>query len=128
MHEELDVIQLHIVGFPYRKDIVGHVSEFLAEAPGHAMTLRPHPGNAHDKQAIRAFDWQGRFVGFVSQRDLPVAWGALRSSGSQSLRGMIVSTNIPVRCSSAWCVRMTALSLRSIRRSLFLTGNTAAPC
>ena len=98
MHEEMDVIQLHIVGFPYRKDIEGHVSEFLAEAPGHAMTLRPHPGNAHDKQAIRAFDWQGRFVGFVSQRDLPVAWGALRSSGSQSLRGMIVSTNIEHPC------------------------------
>ena len=53
----MEVIQLHIVGFPYRKDIEGHVSEFLAEAPGHAMTLRPHHGNSHDKLAIRAFDW-----------------------------------------------------------------------
>lgn len=104
MHEEMDVIQLHIVGFPYRKDIEGHVSEFLAEAPGHAMTLRPHPGNAHDKQAIRAFDWQGRFVGYVSQKDLPVAWGALRSSGSQSLRGMVVSTNIEHPCALFECV------------------------
>ena len=79
----MSTIQLHIVGFPYRKDIEGHVSEFLADAPGHAMTLRPHSGNDHDKNAIRAFDWQGRFVGYVSHKDLPVAWGALRSSGSE---------------------------------------------
>ena len=69
----MNVILLHIVGFPYRKDIEGHVSEFLAEAPGHAMTLRPHQGNSHDKLAVRAFDWLGRFVGFVSQKDLPQA-------------------------------------------------------
>lgn len=100
----MNIIQLHIVGFPYRKDIEGHVSEFLAEAPGHAMTLRPHPGNDHDKLAIRAFDWQGRFVGYVSQKDLPVAWGALRSSGSQSLRGMIVSSNIEHPCALFECV------------------------
>ena len=50
----MSVIQLHIVGFPYRKDIAGHVSEFLAEVPGHVMTLRPHQGNDHDKLAVRA--------------------------------------------------------------------------
>ena len=94
----MNVIQLHIVGFPYRKDIEGHVSEFLAEAPGHAMTLRPHQGNSHDKLAVRAFDWLGRFVGFVSQKDLPQAWGALRSSGHQSLRGVVVSSNIQHPC------------------------------
>ena len=77
----MSTLRLHIVGFPYRKDIEGHVSEFLADAPGHVMTLRPHSGNDHDKNAIRAFDWQGRFVGYVSHKDLPVAWGALRSSG-----------------------------------------------
>ena len=88
----MSVIQLHIVGFPYRKDIAGHVSEFLAEVPGHIMTLRPHQGNDHDKLAVRAFDWLGRFVGFVSQEDLPKAWGALRSSGHQSLRGDVTGT------------------------------------
>lgn len=100
----MNIIQLHIVGFPYRKDIEGHVSEFLAEAPRHAMTLRPHLGNDHDKLAIRAFDWLGRFVGYVSQNDLPVAWGALRSGGSQSLRGMIVSSNIEHPCALFECV------------------------
>lgn len=100
----MNVIQLHIVGFPYRKDIEGHVSEFLAEAPGHAMTLRPHQGNSHDKLAVRAFDWLGRFVGFVSQKDLPKAWGALRSSGHQSLRGIVVSSNIEHPCALFECV------------------------
>ncbi len=71
----MSILQLHIVGIPYRKDIAGHVSEFLAEVPGHVMTLRPHQGNDHDKLAVRAFDWQGRFVGFVSHNDLPEAWG-----------------------------------------------------
>ena len=85
-------IQLHIVGIPYRKDIEGHVSEFLAEVPGHIMTLRPHQGNDHVKLAVRAFDWLGRFVGFVSQEDLLKAWGALRSSGHQSLRGDVTGT------------------------------------
>lgn len=100
----MSTLRLHIVGFPYRKDIEGHVSEFLADAPGHAMTLRPHSGNDHDKNAIRAFDWQGRFVGFVSHKDLPKAWGALRSSGSESLRGVIVSTNIEHPCAVFECV------------------------
>ena len=31
----MSILQLHIVGIPYRKDIAGHVSEFLAEVPGH---------------------------------------------------------------------------------------------
>lgn len=100
----MSTLRLNIVGFPYRKDIEGHVSEFLADAPGHAMTLRPHSGNDHDKNAIRAFDWQGRFVGYVSHRDLPMAWGALRSSGSKSLRGMIISTNIEHPCAVFECV------------------------
>jgi hypothetical protein len=68
------------------------------------MTLRPHQGNDHDKLAVRAFDWLGRFVGFVSQEDLPKAWGALRSSGHQSLRGMVVSSNIEHPCALFECV------------------------
>lgn len=99
----MDVVQLHIVGFPHRKDLEGHVDEFLVEAPGHAMTLRPQRGNDHDKQAIRAFDWLGRFVGYVSQKDLPTAWGALRCSGCESLRGMIASTNIEHPCAVFEC-------------------------
>ena len=101
----MSVIQLHIVGFPYRKDIAGHVSEFLAEAPGHAMTLRPHQGNSHDKLAVRAFDWLGRFVGFVSQEDLPKAWCARQEIGvEQTLRKV---------CRNRCCALQEAVTLRS---------------
>lgn len=96
-------LQLHIVGFPYRKDIAGHVSEFLAEAPGRDMTVRVQRDNEADTLAVRAFDWQGRHVGFVSKDDLPQAWGALQASGRKSLRGRIVSTDIEHPCAIFEC-------------------------
>ena len=99
----MSVVKLHIVGFPYRKDIEGRVQEFLREAPGCAMTVRPQSGNDYDKRAMRAFDWRGRFVGYVSQTDLPEAWGALQSSGRASLRGMVTSTNVEHPCAIFEC-------------------------
>ena len=87
------VLQLHIVGFPYCKDIEGSVGEYLTDAPGHAMTIRPQSGNGHDGKAIRAFDWEGRAVAYVSSNDLPYAWSALQCSGRESLRGVVVSTD-----------------------------------
>lgn len=100
----MSVILLHIVGIPYRKDLDGHVSEFLAEAPGHAMTLRPESANDNDKVAVRAYDWLGRHVGYVSNSDLPDAWGALRCTEHNKLRGMIVSSNIKHPCIKFECV------------------------
>lgn len=100
----MSVILLHIVGIPYRKDLDGHVSEFLAEAPGHAMTLRPESANDNDKVAVRAYDWLGRHVGYVSNSDLPEAWGALRCTEHNKLRGMIVSSNIKHPCIEFECV------------------------
>lgn len=100
----MSVILLHIVGIPYRKDLDGHVSEFLAEAPGHAMTLRPESANDNDKVAVRAYDWFGRHVGYVSNSDLPDAWGALRCTEHNKLRGMIVSSNIKHPCIEFECV------------------------
>ena len=101
--QPMPAIQLHIVGFPYRKDIEGHVSEFLADAPGHTMTVRVQRDNEVDSRAIRAYDWQGRHVGFVSRSDLPKAWGAMRCSGRKSLRGTIVSTDIEHPCAVFEC-------------------------
>lgn len=96
-------LQLHIVGFPYCKDIVGHVSEFLADAPDHCMTLRPQRNNEVDSHAIRAYDWEGRHVGYVSSVELGQAWGALQVSGRRSLRGKITSTNIEHPCAIFEC-------------------------
>ena len=97
-------IKLHIVGFPYRKNIEGHVSEFLSDAPGHGMTLRPQRNNEVDVHAIRAYDWEGRHVGFVSSAELSAAWGALQATGRKSLRGTIVSSNIEHPCAIFECM------------------------
>lgn len=99
----MSIIQLNIVGVPYRKDLYGHVSEFLAEAPGHAMTLRPESANDNDKVAVRAYDWLGRHVGYVSYNLLPIAWGALRCTEHFKLRGLIVSSNIKHPCITFEC-------------------------
>ena len=74
----MPALQLHIVGFPYRKDIEGCVREFLTEAPGRCMTVRVQRDNEADSRAVRAFDWQGRHVGYVSKNDLPQAWRYLQ--------------------------------------------------
>lgn len=97
-------LKLHIVGFPYRKNIEGHVSEFLSDAPGHGMTLRPQRNNEVDVHAIRAYDWEGRHVGFVSSAELSAAWGALQATGRKSLRGTIVSSNIEHPCAIFECM------------------------
>lgn len=100
----MKVIKLNIVGLPYRKDLKGHIDEFLVEAPGQAMTLRPESANDNDKVAVRAYDWQGRHVGYVSSADLPRAWGALRCCEHNKLRGMIASSNTKHPCIVFECV------------------------
>ena len=100
----MPILQLHIVGFPYRKDIEGRVSEFLTDAPGRCMTVRVQRDNEWDGRAIRAFDWQGRHVGYVAKSDLSQAWGALQACGRRSLRGTVVSTNIEHPCAVFECM------------------------
>jgi hypothetical protein len=68
------------------------------------MTLRPESANDNDKVAVRAYDWFGRHVGYVSNSDLPDAWGALRCTEHNKLRGMIVSSNIKHPCIKFECV------------------------
>ena len=97
------IIKLRIVGIPYRKDLEGQVDKFLAEAVGRAMTIRPESSNDNDKVAVRAYDWIGRFVGYVSKNDLPTAWGALRCTEKLKLRGMIVATCIEHPCITFEC-------------------------
>ena len=89
----MKILKIHIVGLPYCEDIEDCVAEFLEEAPGRTMTIRAQRDNEVDSNAIRAYDWQGRHVGFVSSNDLPEAWGALLASGSKSLRGTVSLTN-----------------------------------
>ena len=88
---------LPIVALPYYE--VGEcLGEFLAETQGRAMTLRPEPTNDVDALAIRAYDWQGRHVGYVASSDLSVCWQALHGSGRHSLRGHVVAVNAEHKC------------------------------
>lgn len=89
--------KIHIVALPYY-DVGGCLAEFLAEAQGRAMTLRPDPANDFDVCAICAYDWQGRHVGYVASHDLKEAWQTLRGSGRKSLRGHVAGVNVEHKC------------------------------
>lgn len=89
--------KIRIVALPYY-EVGGCLGEFLAEALGRIMTLRPEPTNEVDANAIRAYDWQGRHVGYVAQHDQEEAWQALRGSGRHSLRGRVVEVIAEHKC------------------------------
>ena len=89
--------KLHIVALPYY-EVGSCLGDFLAEAMGRVMTLRPEPTNEYDAHAIRAYDWQGRHVGYVATHDLVEAWQVLRGSGRHSLRGRIGEVNAEHKC------------------------------
>lgn len=94
--------RLHIVGLPYH-EVGGCLGEFFAEAQGRAMTLRPEPTNEWDANAICAYDWQGRHVGYVSGNDVMEAWRTLRGSGRRSLRGRVTMVNAEHKCLTFEC-------------------------
>ena len=93
----MPISKIHIVALPYYE--AGKcLDEFFAEAQGRAMTLRPDPANDVDANAICAYDWQGRHVGYVASHDQIEAWKTLRGSGRRSLRGSIVEVNSEHKC------------------------------
>lgn len=100
----MSIIKLKIVGLRFSKDLNGQVGEFLDEASGRAMTIRPETSNDNDKVAVRAYDWIGRFVGYVAKNDLPTAWGALRCTEKLKLRGLVVTTCIEHPCVTFECM------------------------
>ncbi|UKK68263.1 HIRAN domain-containing protein [Prevotella communis] len=91
------MFRIHIVALPYY-EVKECLGEFLAEAMGRAMTLRPDPANDVDAKAICAYDWEGRHAGYVAAYDLREAWQTLRGSGRKSLRGRIVEVNGEHKC------------------------------
>ena len=82
--------RLHIVALTHY-EVGTTLDTFYAEGLGRSMTLRPEPTNSFDPCAIRAYDWQGRHVGYVAGSELRDAWLALRGSGRHSLRGRIAA-------------------------------------
>lgn len=95
--------QLHIVGLPYG-DVGDCMDEFLGQAVGKVVTLRPQPTNEVDAHAIRAYDWIGRHVGYVANAELPMAWSILTSRGSHSVRGRAAAVDTEHHCVVMECV------------------------
>ena len=93
----MSTVRLHIVALPYC-EVSGCLGEFFAEAQGCAMTLRPDPTNDVDVNAICAYDWLGRHVGYVAIHDQLAAWQTLRGSGRRSLRGRVCEVNAEHKC------------------------------
>lgn len=84
--------RIHIVALPYYE--AGKcLSGFMAQALGRIMTLRPEQTNEMDVNAIRAYDWRGRHVGYVSVADQLEVRRALQGSGRHSLRGHVAEVN-----------------------------------
>ena len=89
--------ELNIVALPYY-EVGACLDEFMSEVVGRALTLRPEPTNEVDALAIRAYDWQGRHVGYVANHSKEQAWKLLIGSGRSSLRGTAVAANVEHKC------------------------------
>ena len=105
--------ELHIVALPYY-EVGACLDEFMSEAIGRAMTLKPEPTNPVDANAIRAYDWQGRHIGYVASYNLKLAWQLLRGSGRPSLRGSAVAVNKEHKCVTFGCEVETVDEMQDI--------------
>lgn len=85
--------ELNIVALPYY-EVGACLDEFMSEVVGRALTLRPEPTNEVDALAIRAYDWQGRHIGYVANHSKEQAWKLLIGSGRSSLRETAVAANV----------------------------------
>ena len=87
----MEKIWIDVVGL-YHWDVRGHWKEYATEAVGKQLTLQPQPENVKDPYAVRARE--GRLhVGYVAVPDIDVVYQALKGSGKQRLRGVVVESN-----------------------------------
>ena len=85
---EMEKIRFDIVGL-YHWDVRDHWKEYVAEAVGKRLTMQPEPENVKDPYAVRTREG-GLHVGYVAVPDLDVWYQALKGSGKQRLRGVVV--------------------------------------
>lgn len=88
----MSTIQLHIVGLPYH-EIADCMEDFMGEALGKAVTLRAEHDNHADPQAVVAYDWQGRLIGYVCKRQRGLAHKAFACVERERLRTQIVDVD-----------------------------------
>ena len=88
----MSIIQLRIVGLPYH-EIAGCMEDFMGEALGKAVTLRAEHDNHADPQAVVAYDWQGRLIGYVCRRQRGLAHEAFACVERERLRTRVVEVD-----------------------------------
>lgn len=113
--------ELNIVALPYY-EVGACLDEFMSEVVGRALTLMPEPTNEVDALAIRAYDWQGRHVGYVANHSKEQAWKLLLGSGRPSLRGTAVAANVEHKCVVFQCTVETVGTVKELPPKKPFTG------
>ena len=87
----MEKIRFDVVGL-YHWDVRDRWKEYAAEAVGKQLTMQPQPENVKDPYAVRVREGQ-MHIGYVAVTDLDVIYQALRGSGKNRLRGVVVESN-----------------------------------
>lgn len=87
----MERITFDVVGLAHL-DVRDNWKEYVAEAVGKQLVLQPQPENVKDPYAVRARE--GRLhIGYVAVTDQDVVYQALKGSGLNRLRGVVVESN-----------------------------------
>ena len=87
----MERIRFDVVGL-YHWDVRDNWKEYAAEAVGKQLVLQPQPENVKDPYAVRAREGH-LHIGYVAVTDLDVVYQALKGSGLNRLRGVVVESN-----------------------------------
>ena len=87
----MEKIRFDVVGL-YHWDVRDHWKEYAAGAVGKQLVMQPQPDNVKDPYAVRVREAQ-QHIGYVAVPDLDVVYQALRGSGKERLKGIVVESN-----------------------------------
>ena len=87
----MEKIRFDVVGL-YHWDLRDRWKEYATEAVGRELVLQPQPENMKDPYAVRAREGS-LHVGYVAVTDLDAVYQALKGSGRQRLKGVVVKSN-----------------------------------
>ena len=88
----MEKIRINVVGL-YHWDVRTHPQEYVAEAVGKQLVLQPQHENVKDPYAVKVREGS-KHIGYVAVPDLDVVYQAMKGSGMQRLRGVVVDSNI----------------------------------
>ena len=87
----MEKIRFDVVGL-YHWDVRDRWKEYATEAVGRELVLQPQPENVKDPYAVRAREGS-LHVGYVAVTDLDAVYQALKGSGRERLKGVVVKSN-----------------------------------